>query len=162
MNAKYAMSLYHLDTSNTVRENRVTDSRMMDSHRLTSRSHGYDWHVPSLPADQMSQDDNQETESTPHADVMLAEPELAEPPMYAVVMYNDDYTPMEFVVAVLQAEFRHNVDKAVEIMLNIHHNGKGVAGIFPKDIAETKAKNVNSLARREGFPLLTQIEPHQG
>lgn len=126
-----------------------------------------DWHHPAtLPISHPLQaipskliDDNSEEEN--EVEVMVAEPEIAEPPMYAVVMYNDDYTPMEFVVYVLQSEFRHNTDSAVEIMLSIHHKGRGIAGIYPKDIAETKAKKVNQTARKEGYPLLTQIEPHQ-
>ena len=122
----------------------------------------HDWHFPNLPADYRAQDGEHNSETTPQADVLVAEPEVAKPPMYAVVMYNDNYTPMEFVVYVLQAEFRHTVDSAVAIMLSIHNTSKGVAGIYPKDIAETKAKKVNSLAHREGYPLLTQIEPHQG
>lgn len=122
--------------------------------------HLTDWHYPNLPMSPRAHDDEAETD--PQADVLVAEPEIAKPPMYAVVMYNDNYTPMEFVVYVLQSEFRHALEAAVEIMLNIHHNGKGIAGIYPKDIAETKAKKVNSLAHREGYPLLTQIEPHQG
>ena len=122
----------------------------------------HDWHFPKLPAGYRAQEDNPDSETTPQADVLVAEPEVAKPPMYAVVMYNDNYTPMEFVVYVLQAEFRHTVDSAVAIMLSIHNTGKGIAGIYPKDIAETKAKKVNSLAHREGYPLLTQIEPHQG
>nr|WP_227526175.1 ATP-dependent Clp protease adapter ClpS [Psychrobacter sp. FDAARGOS_221] len=110
--------------------------------------------LPSRLIDEQPQEEGE-------VDVMLADPEIAEPPMYAVVMYNDDYTPMEFVVYVLQSEFRHNIDDAVEIMLNIHHQGRGIAGIYPKDIAETKAKKVNQTARKEGYPLLSQIEPHQ-
>ena len=120
-----------------------------------------DWHFPHLPV-RLAQVDAPDGETAPQADVLVAEPELAKPPMYAVVMYNDNYTPMEFVVYILQSEFRHSVDTAVEIMLSIHNNNKGIAGIYPKDIAETKAKKVNSLAHREGYPLLTQIEPHQG
>ncbi len=123
-----------------------------------------DWHFPSMPASlpihHRAQD--RDTDTSPQADVLVAEPEIAKPPMYAVVMYNDNYTPMEFVVYILQSEFRHNIDTAVEIMLTIHNSSKGIAGIYPKDIAETKAKKVNSLAHREGYPLLTQIEPHQG
>ncbi len=121
-----------------------------------------DWHFPSTPISPRAQDNDPESETGPQADVLVAEPEVAKPPMYAVVMYNDNYTPMEFVVYVLQSEFRHNVDSAVAIMLSIHNTNKGIAGIYPKDIAETKAKKVNSLAHREGYPLLTQIEPHQG
>lgn len=125
-----------------------------------------DWHHPAtlpiahpnqvVPSRLMDED----TEGENEVEVMVAEPEIAEPPMYAVVMYNDDYTPMEFVVYVLQSEFRHNTEKAVEIMLNIHHQGRGIAGIYPKDIAETKAQKVNQTARKDGYPLLTQIEPH--
>lgn len=121
-----------------------------------------DWHLPSMPAGIRAQDEDPDTQGEPQADVLVAEPEVAKPPMYAVVMYNDNYTPMEFVVYVLQSEFKHNVDSAVQIMLTIHNTSKGIAGIYPKDIAETKAKKVNSLAHREGYPLLTQIEPHQG
>ncbi len=120
-----------------------------------------DWHFPSMPL-HFAQDGEPEGETSPQADVLVAEPKVAKPPMYAVVMYNDNYTPMEFVVHILQSEFRHSMDSAVEIMLNIHNTSKGIAGIYPKDIAETKAKKVNSLAHREGYPLLTQIEPHQG
>ncbi|MES1964380.1 ATP-dependent Clp protease adaptor ClpS [Psychrobacter sp. AH5] len=121
-----------------------------------------DWHLPSMPAGIRAQEDDPDSETAPQADVLVAEPEIAKPPMYAVVMYNDNYTPMEFVVYILQSEFKHNVDSAVQIMLTIHNTSKGIAGIYPKDIAETKAKKVNSLAHREGYPLLTQIEPHQG
>ena len=120
-----------------------------------------DWHFPNIPT-HFAQDGDPEGETTPQADVLVAEPAVAKPPMYAVVMYNDNYTPMEFVVYVLQSDFRHSMDSAVEIMLTIHNSSKGIAGIYPKDIAETKAKKVNSLAHREGYPLLTQIEPHQG
>ena len=61
-----------------------------------------DWHLPSMPTRIRAQEDSPDTENAPHADVLVAEPEIAKPPMYAVVMYNDNYTPMEFVVYVLQ------------------------------------------------------------
>lgn len=112
-----------------------------------------DRHPDCQPAS-MTADD---TQTSP--DVVIAEPELKQPPMYAVVMYNDDYTTMEFVVDVLQTEFHHSLERAMDIMFSIHQQGKGIAGIYAKDIAETKAKKVNSMARREGYPLLTQIEP---
>ena len=118
-----------------------------------------DWHYPITP---VRFHDSESGDPETVEDVLLADPELYEPPMYAVVMYNDNYTPMEFVVEILQLEFRHSMEQAVEIMLNIHHKGKGIAGIYPKDIAETKAKRVNSEAQKEGYPLLTQIEPHLG
>ncbi len=96
------------------------------------------------------------------SDVLSEKEALKEPPLYAVIMYNDDYTPMDFVVFMLVSEFHHNEDEAVEIMLNIHHQGKGIAGIYARDIAETKANQVNALARQAGFPLNTQIEPSTG
>lgn len=120
-----------------------------------------DWHYPTKPAYTTIQAIDHDTtpEGEPLDDVLLADPELKRPQRYAVVMYNDDYTPMEFVVGVLQDHFKHSLDKAVSIMLAIHHEGKGIAGVYPKDIAETKAQAVNREARQAGFPLLTQIEP---
>ena len=81
------------------------------------------------------------------------------PQMYQVVMLNDDYTPMEFVIEVLQRYFGHDLDRATEVMLTVHYRGKGIAGIYPRDIAETKAQQVNHHARSQGHPLLCQIEP---
>lgn len=124
----------------------------------------FDWHYPNLPLAKpihMIEDDHL-GDIERDEDVLLADPELKKPSMYAVVMYNDNYTPMEFVVMVLQEHFKHDLDTAVSIMLNIHHHGKGIAGIYPKDIAETKAQIVNREAQMAGFPLLTQIEPQAG
>lgn len=90
---------------------------------------------------------------------VLVEPELEEPPMFAVIMYNDDYTPMDFVVSVLQSQFYHTHDTAVNLMLTIHHQGKATVGIYPRDIAETKAQAVNALARSLEYPLLTVCKP---
>lgn len=131
-----------------------------------------DWHLPAwLPTQSPKQpqspnslparltDIEGEPNTDPVEDVLLADPELKKPQMYAVVMYNDDYTPMEFVVDVLQNHFKHTLDSAISIMLAIHQQGKGIAGIYPKDIAETKAQTVNREARQAGYPLLSQIEP---
>lgn len=87
-----------------------------------------------------------------------SKPKLRPPPMHKVVMLNDDYTPMEFVVQVLQDFFRHPREKAVQIMLQIHTQGRGVAGVFPVEIAETKVAQVNAYARRHQHPLLTITE----
>ena len=133
-----------------------------------------DWHLPAWlpthsPKQLPSQSPNSlparltdiegESNTDPVEDVLLADPELKKPQMYTVVMYNDDYTPMEFVVDVLQNHFKHTLDSAISIMLAIHQQGKGIAGIYPKDIAETKAQTVNREARQAGYPLLSQIEP---
>ncbi len=87
-----------------------------------------------------------------------AKPRLQQPPMYKVVMINDDFTPMEFVVQVLQTFFHHTREQAVQIMLQVHQAGRGTAGIFPAEIAETKVAQVNSFARKNHHPLLTVME----
>lgn len=87
-----------------------------------------------------------------------AKPKLRPPPMYKVVMVNDDYTPMDFVVQSLQTFFRHTHETAVQIMLQIHTQGRGVAGIYPAEIAETKTAQVNAYARKHQHPLLTVME----
>ena len=88
----------------------------------------------------------------------LPDEKLAKPPLYKVVLNNDDYTPMEFVILVLQKFFRKNENEAVQIMLLVHKNGKGVAGVFTFSIAETKVKQVNDFSKQHGFPLLTTLE----
>ncbi|MEO8081699.1 MAG: ATP-dependent Clp protease adapter ClpS [Caldimonas sp.] len=82
-----------------------------------------------------------------------------EPPrMYQVVLLNDDYTPMEFVVMVLQEYFNHDLETATQIMLKIHHEGRGVCGVFSKDVAATKVELVLAAARRGGHPLQCTME----
>ncbi len=80
------------------------------------------------------------------------------PPMYQVVLLNDDYTPMEFVVMVLQEYFKLDLEAATQIMLKIHHEGRGVCGVFSKDVAATKVELVSSAARRGGHPLQCIME----
>jgi ATP-dependent Clp protease adaptor protein ClpS len=87
-----------------------------------------------------------------------AKPRLQQPPLYKVIMINDDFTPMEFVVQVLQIFFHHGREQAVQIMLQVHQTGRGVAGMFPAEIAETKVAQVNSYARKNQHPLLTVME----
>ena len=92
---------------------------------------------------------------------VVAERETAktEPPrMYQVVMLNDDYTPMEFVVMVLQEYFKHDIETATQIMLKIHHEGRSVCGVFSKDVAATKVEVVSAAARRAGHPLQCILE----
>ena len=83
---------------------------------------------------------------------------LKPPPLYRVVLLNDDYTPMEFVVAVLRQFFGMNAETATRVMLKVHTEGKGVCGVYPKEIAETKAIQVNEHARAAEHPLLCDIE----
>ena len=83
----------------------------------------------------------------------------APPPMYQVILLNDDYTPMEFVVDVLQRFFGKNQDEATRIMLQVHHEGKGVCGIYPHDIAASRIAQVSRYARSRQHPLQCTMEP---
>lgn len=83
---------------------------------------------------------------------------LSPPAMYQVLMHNDDYTTMDFVIEILEKIFRKSVTEANRIMLNIHHKGLGVCGVYPFEVAETKISQVHSLARKTGFPLRCSLE----
>lgn len=85
--------------------------------------------------------------------------EPKEPRRYQVLLLNDDYTTMEFVVMVLMNVFHHPEPEAIEIMLNVHHQGVGVAGIYSFEVAETKISKVHELARQHEFPLRCSLEP---
>ena len=87
-----------------------------------------------------------------------AKPELKRPPMYKVILLNDDYTPMEFVVHILEKFFSMNREKATQIMLTVHTEGAATVGIFPRDIAETKSEQVNNYAQENNHPLMSTIE----
>lgn len=90
--------------------------------------------------------------------VQSADPEVAQPPLYKVVLHNDDFTPMEFVVEVLQTFFHMDSETAVQVMLTVHTRGKATCGVFTRDIAETKSHQVNQYARECQHPLLCDIE----
>ncbi len=90
--------------------------------------------------------------------VDTAKPKLKRPPMYKVIVLNDDYTPMEFVVHVLEQIFGMNREKATQVMLAIHTTGSAVCGIYPRDIAETKSEQVNRYAQENNHPLMSQVE----
>ena len=84
---------------------------------------------------------------------------LKRPKKYKVILLNDDYTPMEFVVTVLMRFFQLSQEVAAEVMLQVHFQGKGVCGVFTRDIAETKVMLVNNYARSKEHPLLCVMEP---
>jgi ATP-dependent Clp protease adaptor protein ClpS len=84
--------------------------------------------------------------------------EVDEPPMYRVMLLNDDYTTMEFVVEVLIYVFQKSPEEAARIMLNVHRNGVGVCGTYPYEVAETKVNTVETLARENQFPLKCIME----
>ena len=90
--------------------------------------------------------------------VQESRPEVAEPKRYMVILVNDDFTPMEFVVEILRQIFNLDEEAATRIMLNVHTKGKGVCGVYSKDIAETKVVMVNEFAREHEHPLLCTME----
>ncbi len=87
------------------------------------------------------------------------EPALKAPRKFRVVLLNDDYTPMEFVVEILRRFFQLREEVAVQIMLQVHYQGRGVCGVFTRDIAETKVVLVNDCAKSNEHPLLCRMEP---
>ena len=97
-----------------------------------------------------------------HQDVGIAvqetKPKLKRPSQYKVVLNNDDYTPMEFVVQILEGFFNMNVEDATRIMLDVHKRGKGVCGSFSREIEETKVAQVNNYSRENQHPLLCTLE----
>jgi ATP-dependent Clp protease adaptor protein ClpS len=106
--------------------------------RLSKEDHGYD-----------------------HGDGLLvleAKPIIKRPPLYKVIMLNDDYTPMEFVVHVLESFFSMNREQATKVMLQVHTEGRAVCGIYTRDIAETKAAQVNQCSKDNEHPLLCEID----
>jgi ATP-dependent Clp protease adaptor protein ClpS len=84
--------------------------------------------------------------------------EISEPPMYKVLLHNDDFTTKAFVVAVLRGVFNKSQDEATHLMWHIHKNRIGVCGIYPQEVAETKIAQVTALAKESGFPLKTTME----
>jgi len=93
-----------------------------------------------------------------HLAVEEARPEVKRPPLYRVVLINDDYTPMEFVVDILQTIFGMERTRATQVMLEVHTKGKGVCGVYNFEIAETKVAQVMGIARQHQHPLLCTME----
>ena len=90
--------------------------------------------------------------------VETAKPKAARPPLYQVLLINDDFTPMEFVVEVLQEFFAMNREKATQVMLHVHTRGRGVCGVFTREVAESKVTQVNEFSRQNQHPLLCTME----
>lgn len=90
--------------------------------------------------------------------VERARPKLKRPPMFKVLLLNDDYTPMEFVVHVLEQFFGMNREQATQVMLHVHTRGMGVCGVYSRDVAETKVAQVNDHSRANQHPLLCTLE----
>ena len=122
-----------------IRLNEMSVSDVISSHRLGSQG---------------EEEEDYESGTT----ATLDKPKLKKPPLYKVVLINDDYTPMEFVVEVLRSFFGMNAETATQVMLKVHTEGKGVCGVFSKDVAESKATQVNDYSRECEQPLLCSVE----
>ena len=90
--------------------------------------------------------------------VESSRPEIVRPPLYCVLLLNDDYTPMDFVIEVLTRYFPMSAEKATQIMLHVHTRGRGVCGVFTRDVAESKVSQVNEFSRLNQHPLLCTME----
>jgi ATP-dependent Clp protease adaptor protein ClpS len=108
---------------------------------------------PQSPIEPVKPDDGQGAVVAERQDARVEPPRV-----YQVVMLNDDFTPMEFVVMVLQQYFHHDIESATHIMLKIHHDGRAVCGVYTKDVAATKVEMVLAAARRAGHPLQCIME----
>lgn len=91
--------------------------------------------------------------------LLVSKTNVQRPNMFRVLMLNDDFTPMEFVVHVLSEVFHMSLDQATQVMLQVHHDGKGVCGVFTRDIAETKAQIVEAIAQQHDYPLRCEVTP---
>ena len=90
--------------------------------------------------------------------VAPSKPQVARPPLYSVLLLNDDYTPMDFVVEVLMSFFAMDEEKATQVMLHVHTRGRGVCGVYTREVAESKVAQVNEFARIHQHPLLCTME----
>ncbi len=102
----------------------------------------------------MTEDNNSNQGSVVTEDLI----ELREPRLYKVLLHNDDYTSMEFVISILETVFNRSAPDATQIMLNVHNEGRGIAGVYTREISETKISIVHQLAEKNGFPLRCSME----
>jgi ATP-dependent Clp protease adaptor protein ClpS len=103
--------------------------------------------------------DQKQIQRTDGVAIDEVKPKLKKPKLYRVILLNDDYTPMEFVVLILQRIFRKGREEDVQIMLNVHTRGSGICGVFTAEIAETKVRQVLNHARDNEHPLQCTMEP---
>lgn len=118
----------------------------------------------SLSIVAMSNYPDPDFDDQPGTDVALetARPRLKKPPLYRVILLNDDYTTMEFVIYVLRNIFNHSEERAAQIMMHVHQKGAGICGVYTREIAETKVEQVIEYARQNQHPLQCTMEPDSG
>jgi ATP-dependent Clp protease adaptor protein ClpS len=118
----------------------------------------HDHRFAALRRDQIRLSSQEDEDGSSGLSVEEAKPALKRPPLYKVLLVNDDYTPMEFVVHVLETFFAMSPEKATQVVLHVHTRGVGVCGVFTRDIAETKVAQVNDFSRQNHHPLLCTME----
>ena len=107
----------------------------------------------------MPQDPNKPQHEHEHGVIVApSRPETARPPLYSVMLLNDDYTPMDFVIEVLTRFFSLDLERATQVMLHVHTRGRGICGVFTREIAESKVAQVNEYSRMNQHPLLCTME----
>lgn len=143
----------HLDIRLTLQKGEID----CNSREYASNNNSWGSHRAG-PADEAHKPPHREYEDDGDLAVSELGPELKQPPLYKVVLLNDDYTPMEFVVEILETFFYMNREKATQIMLAVHTEGSAVCGVFPKDIAETKVTQVNEFSKVNQHPLMSKVE----
>jgi ATP-dependent Clp protease adaptor protein ClpS len=110
------------------------------------------------PQEIMAHEPEHEHDSGRGLALETAKPEVARPPLFQVLLLNDDFTPMDFVVEVLRNFFSLDQEQAVQVMLHVHTRGRGVCGVFTREVAETKVTHVNEYSRSHQHPLLCTME----
>ncbi|MFV8833885.1 ATP-dependent Clp protease adapter ClpS [Aquisalimonas sp.] len=103
-------------------------------------------------------DERRDQQGDDGVSVQEAKPSLKRPPLFRVLLLNDDYTPMEFVVDVLETFFSMDRSQATQVMLQVHTKGSGICGVYSRDVAETKVEQVNDYAREHNHPLMCTME----
>lgn len=126
--------------------------------QANAHQYGLASHVQAVSAPRASAESDDDTEGTIVVQERPADPEVKPPPMYKVILLNDDYTPQEFVVHVLMKFLYMDFDKAERLMLLVHTTGSAVIGIYPRDIAETKSEQINHYAQENNYPLKSAVE----
>lgn len=125
---------------------------------MLASGHGRPIYTGAMPKTPDPPEGQQERDFDRGLAVLAAKPEVTRPPLYQVALLNDDFTPMDFVVEVLQVFFAMNREKATQVMLHVHTRGKGVCGVYTRDVAESKVTQVNEFSRLHQHPLLCSME----
>ena len=117
-----------------------------------------EYDIKEIPLSIMSEDNDNGNDQADGNTKLATKPKTKIPSLYRVLMMNDDYTPMEFVIEVLEKFFQKNREEATQIMLHVHQRGVGICGVYTYDLAETKAMQVMNYARKYEHPLQVQLE----